>query len=164
MRPTEPSNIGYIMKLSDLLGTDDVLVDLRVAGKKRLLAELATHAARRVGVAPDVIVEALVRREELGSTGMGDGIGIPHARLADVAEPFGALVRLRPAIEFDAVDNGLVDLAFLLLLPAAEAGKQLNALACVARRLRDPTVASALRSAKDPAQLRDAFVGADRAS
>lgn len=146
------------MVLADLLAPQDVLVDVRVWGKKRVLAELAVHAGRRLGLAPDAILDALVRREELGSTAMGEGMAIPHTRLPEVAAPFGVLARLRAPVPFDAVDDKPVDLVFLLALPNIGTGRQLNALACVARRLRDPAILTRLRQARGPDALREAFV------
>jgi PTS system nitrogen regulatory IIA component len=146
------------MTLSDLIAPNDVLADLRVPSKARLLAELARHASKALAIAPDVLLDALTRREELGSTGLGDGIALPHARLAQVGRPFGALVRLKSPIAFDSVDDRPVDLIVLLLLPAGASGDHLNALACVARRLRDPAVAGALRIAGDGVALYAALV------
>jgi PTS system nitrogen regulatory IIA component len=84
---------------------------------------------------------------------MGDGVALPHARLQQVKKPFGILVRLRKPIDFDAVDGQKVDLVFLLLLPEAQSDRGLGALACAARKLREPGVAAALRSARDGAEL-----------
>lgn len=164
MRPTD-GQVGHVTRLQPvsttarILAPADVLVGLRASRKARVLAEMSRHAAGAVGIAPDVILGALTRREDLGSTGMGGGIAIPHTRLADVAAPFGVLARLRSPVAFDAVDDAPVDLVFLLLLPPdGKTGIHLNALACVARRLRDPAVAKALRGARDGAELYAAFV------
>lgn len=143
------------MKPADLIMPEDVLVDVRAASKRRVLAELAAHAARRLGIAPDILLDALLRREELGSTGVGEGIAIPHARLDEIQRPYGIFARLRSGIEFDAVDDQPVDLIVLLLLPTAGPGAQLNALACISRTLRDPEIASPLRKARDPQDAHD---------
>jgi len=84
---------------------------------------------------------------------MGGGVAIPHARITDVKKPFGLLARLKSAIEFDSIDRHPVDLVFLLLLPPASAGEQLNALAMVARRLRDADTIRNARRAADPSGL-----------
>jgi PTS system nitrogen regulatory IIA component len=84
---------------------------------------------------------------------MGNGIAIPHARVAGVKSPFGMLARLKQPVEFEAVDGQPVDLVFLLLVPASSQGEQLNVLACVSRRLRDREVLEALRGAKDSRAL-----------
>jgi PTS system nitrogen regulatory IIA component len=143
------------MNPADLIMREDVLVDVRAASKKRVMAELAAHAARRLGIAPDILLEALMRREELGSTGVGEGIAIPHARLDQIQRPYGIFARLRSGIAFDAVDDQPVDLIVLLLLPTVGPGAQLNALACIARALRDTEIASALRKVRDPQDAHD---------
>ena len=79
--------------------------------------KLANRAGKVLGMPPDRILTELLKREDLGSTGLGGGVAIPHARLAQVGKPFGMLVRLRRPIDFDAVDEEPVDLVFLLLLP-----------------------------------------------
>jgi PTS system nitrogen regulatory IIA component len=89
----------------------------------------------------------LSKREELGSTGVGNGVAIPHARFNQIDRPFGMLFRLRQPIEFEALDGKPIDIVFLLLLPESAKGEQLSALACVARKLRNPAVAAALRKA-----------------
>ena len=147
------------MNITDFFTARDVVLDLRASGKARALADLSKHAARETSLSPDAVLGALTHREKLGSTGMGDGIAIPHARLPDLGRPFGLLARLRHAIPFDAVDAQPVDLIFLLLLPTGTHGEHLNALACVARRLRDPAVTQALRRAPDGAALYAALPG-----
>ena len=137
------------MTVADLLAPGQVVLDLRVPDKRRLIDELARRAAAAAEVPAEAIAEALAAREELGSTGMGAGIAIPHARLADAARPVGLFARLRPALDFDAIDGRKVDLVFLLLLPARAPGDHLDVLACVARRLRDAEVKAALRRVGD---------------
>ncbi|GJE51957.1 Nitrogen regulatory protein [Methylobacterium tardum] len=147
------------MTVDELLAPSDVLVGLRAATKNALLEDLARRAAAALGIGPDAILPALARREHLGSTGIGDGIALPHARLEAVSRPYGILARLREPIDFEAVDDNPVDLVFLLLLPAPARHEPLNALACVARRLRDPETAAALRGARDAAALYAAVTG-----
>ena len=141
------------MNISDLLPADNVVLDLRVPDKRRLLEELAQRASTSAHMDSHVIFEALRTREALGSTGMGAGIAIPHARLALVPRPVGFFARLRPFVEFDAIDGQRVDLVFLLLLPEQAQGEHLNALACVARRLREESTTAALRAARAPHEL-----------
>jgi PTS system nitrogen regulatory IIA component len=92
---------------------------------------------------------ALLKREQLGSTGMGSGIAIPHACLAELQQPFGMLARLKVPVDFEAVDDQPVDLVFLLLVPEPSKGHQVNVLASVARKLRHSKVREELRQAKD---------------
>jgi nitrogen PTS system EIIA component len=147
------------MSVDRILAPSDALVGLRAAGKGALLEELARRAANALGLAAETIFPALIRRESLGSTGVGDGIALPHARLEGIARPYGILARLRDPIDFDAVDDRPVDLVVLLLLPAVAEGETLNALACVARRLRDPGAAATMRAARDAAALYAAATG-----
>jgi PTS system nitrogen regulatory IIA component len=107
----------------------------------------------------DSILKALLAREGFGSTGIGDGTAIPHARVAKIKKPFGLLARLAHPVEFEAIDAQPVDLVFLLLLPAETQGEQLTALACVARRFRDPGALARLRRARDAEALYRALLG-----
>ena len=147
------------MTVDELLAPSDVLVGLRAATKNALLEDLARRAAAALGIGLDAIFPALARRENLGSTGIGDGIALPHARLEAVSRPYGILARLREPIDFEAVDDNPVDLVFLLLLPTPGRHEPLNALACVARRLRDAETAAAMRGARDAAALYAAVTG-----
>ena len=135
------------MKIADILRPEDVILDLRAADKPRLVEELARRSAELAGIEASAIADVLNARERLGSTGMGAGIAIPHARLASLTRPVGLFARLRTPIDFDAIDGQRVDLVFLLLLPAQAQGDHLNALACVARKLRDDQVKAELRKA-----------------
>ena len=141
------------MKISDFLAAADVRTDIAPSDKQKLLSDLAHKAAPAVNLAPDVILTELTKREELGSTGMGGGVAIPHARLQQLEKPFGMLVRLKRPINFDSVDGKPVDTVCLLLLPEANGGDRVGALACVARKLRDPATISAVRHARDGAQI-----------
>jgi PTS system nitrogen regulatory IIA component len=141
------------MNIEDFLSPANAIVERRVLDKGQLLNELAERAAVSLRLSPALISEAILKREALGSTGMGDGVAIPHARFADLKKPFGILARLRKPIDFEAVDGRTVDIVFLLLAPIAPEGDQLNALACIARKLRDPAVTSDIRKAKDGVAL-----------
>ena len=141
------------MTVDEIIAAEDVLVGLRAPAKGALLDALATRAAARLGLGAAAILAPLVRREDLGSTGVGEGVALPHARLEGVTRPFGLLARLRDPVDYDAVDDRPVDVVCLLLRPAGDESRTLNALACVARRLRDPETAAALRGARDAAAL-----------
>ena len=99
------------------------------------------------------VAKQIAKREDLGSTGVGNGVALPHARLRGLKSPFGLLARLRQAIDFEAIDDEPVDLVFLLLLPEAAEGTQLNALACAARAFRDPENLREMRRANDSKTL-----------
>ena len=141
------------MKVSDFLSSADVTIDTTFVDKRKLLEDLAQRAATVVDIEPNLILAELQKREELGSTGMGGGVAIPHARFHHLHKPFGMLVRLKKPIDFDAVDGKPVDTIALLLLPDARDGERLGALACFARKLRDPSVITALRRARDGAEI-----------
>jgi len=141
------------MKVSDFLSAAAVSADVVASDKQKLLADLAQRAGSAVELPPDDILFELRKREELGSTGVGGGVAIPHARFHQVRKPFGILLRLKKAIDFDAVDGKPVDTVFLLLLPETPHGDQLGALACIARKLRDPATIAAVRRARDGAQI-----------
>lgn len=151
------------MTPSDLIAPDAVVEGFRAGDKRRAIEALGADAAARAGCAPAAVVAALLHREELGSTGLGRGCAVPHARLPDVARPLGLLTRLREPVGWDAIDERPVDIVCLLLLPTRGEGSQpLAALAAVARRLRDEGVVAQIRQATDAAAVRAAFVGADR--
>src|ERR1700692_5060646 len=111
---------GTTMKISDLLSPTDVMIDVRASNKRLLLQEFAAKAAVSLGLRVDQIAPYLLKREELGSTAIGRGVAIPHARLPDLQRPYGLLAKLKHPIEFDAIDGQPVDIVFVLLLPAAE--------------------------------------------
>lgn len=137
------------MHVKDFLVSRHILTDLQAAGKAGLLRELSRRAGAALNIAPEPIAAALLKREQLGSTGMGNGFAIPHACVAGVSEPFGMLARLKDPVAFDAVDEQPVDLVFLLLVPEPSQSQQINVLASVARKLRDGKVLEAVRAAKD---------------
>ena len=141
------------MKISDLLAPADVMIDVRVANKRALLEEFAARAAAGLGLPADRVAHYLLKREDLGSTGIGRGVAIPHARLPDLQRPCGLLAKLKAPVEFDAIDGQAVDVVFVLLLPAAAVQEALAALALVARTLRSPETLARLRAAKDAAGL-----------
>jgi PTS system nitrogen regulatory IIA component len=141
------------MKIQDFLSPADVMTDVAVPDKQKLLWELARKAGPQLDIPPDRILSELTKREELGSTGVGGGVAMPHARFQQVKKPFGMLIRLMKPMDFNAVDEKPVDIVFLLLLPEVAVGEQLGALASIARKLRDPVIAAALRRARDSAAL-----------
>src|ERR1700692_2139089 len=107
MRPA-----GAAMKISDLLSPTDVMADVRAANKERLLQALAAQAAASLDLAVEEIAPHLIRREQLGSTGIGRGVAIPHARLPKLQRPFGLLAKLKQAIGFDAIDGQAGEIVF----------------------------------------------------
>jgi nitrogen PTS system EIIA component len=146
------------MDIKAFLSPVDALVDVKVSDKDRLLHELAHRAATSLNLPADRISSELLKREQLGSTGTGGGVAIPHARIPGLNKPFGILVRLKQPIDFDAIDGQPVDVLFLLLLPASSDKEQLNALASVARILRNSESVRNLRRARDGESLFRAMV------
>ncbi len=140
------------MEIRDILAPGDALIKARAPDKTRLLQDLATRAAAALNLDANLVATELQKREALGSTGTGEGVAIPHARIPELKKPFGTLVRLRQAIDFDAIDGQPVDVVFLLLLPKSQ-GDPLNALATVARKLRDPEAVGRIRNAADDDEL-----------
>src|SRR5215831_3179471 len=141
------------MPLSDLVAPHAVVPALKVNSKKQAIQELALRAAELTGRGEREILEILQQREKLGSTGIGNGIAIPHGKLAKLERLFGLFARLDRPIEFEALDGQPVDLIFLLLAPEGAGADHLKALARVARLLRDPAVAHKLRASEDAEAL-----------
>jgi PTS system nitrogen regulatory IIA component len=136
------------MEIREFLSPDNALVDIRAADKTEILRVLANRAAAALNLPPEEVLQVILKREQLGSTGTGAGIAVPHARIAGLNKPFGILARLSGGIGFDAIDGQPVDLVFLLLLPAAADKDQLSALASVARTLRNPNSMRNLHAAR----------------
>jgi nitrogen PTS system EIIA component len=137
------------MVLTDLLAPNAIIPALKVNSKKQLLQELAAKAAALCGQSERAILEILQQREKLGSTGVGNGIAIPHGKLSKLNKLFGLFARLEWPVDFEALDAQPVDLVFLLLAPEAAGADHLKALARVARLLRDADVTRKLRESRD---------------
>jgi nitrogen PTS system EIIA component len=141
------------MEIAELISPDAVVSHLKVASKKQALQELARHAAFLTGLPERRIYETLSEREKLGSTGMGQGVAIPHGRIAGVEKMTGLFARLDHPVDFGAMDDQPVDLIFLLLAPEGAGADHLKALARVSRLLRNTSVCEKLRAASQPAAL-----------
>jgi nitrogen PTS system EIIA component len=141
------------MLLTDLVAPDAIIPALNVSNKKQVLQELAVKAAALSAQSERAILEALQQRERLGSTGVGNGIAIPHGKLPKLNKLFGLFVRLEQPIDFDALDGQPVDLIFLLLAPESAGADHLKALARVARLLRNGEIARKLRESRDAQAL-----------
>jgi PTS system nitrogen regulatory IIA component len=134
------------MPTTDLVSPNAIIPAMKVNGKKQALQEIAAKAAELTGQNEKVILEILLQREKLGSTGVGNGVAIPHGKLQKLGNVFGLFARLERAIDFEALDGQPVDLIFLLLAPEGAGADHLKALARVARLLRDSEVARKLRA------------------
>lgn len=141
------------MDLADLITPNRVLGALKAASKKQALQELAAVAARDIAIDERIIFEAVLERERLGTTGVGQGIAIPHAKLRGLKELAGVFARLETPVDFEAIDEHPVDLIFLLLAPESAGADHLKALARVSRLLRNKQMCEKLREANDSAAL-----------
>ncbi|HVT51183.1 MAG TPA: PTS IIA-like nitrogen regulatory protein PtsN [Dongiaceae bacterium] len=136
------------MEIEDLVSSPaQVMPRLKVTNKKQALQELAKRAGELTGAHERQIFDVLLERERLGTTGVGNGIAIPHGKLADIKSMFGLFARLEPAVDFEAIDEQPVDLIFLLLAPEGAGADHLKALARVSRLLRDRSICEKLRGA-----------------
>jgi nitrogen PTS system EIIA component len=133
------------MEVTDLLDPSGVIPNLRVTSKRQALQELARRAATLIGEDEHKIFESLWEREQLGSTGIGNGTAVPHGRIPGFKRMLTMFARLEKPIEFDAIDSQPVDLIFLLLTPADAGADHLKALARIARLLRNRAMCAKLR-------------------
>lgn len=124
------------MKISDILDKDSIIPDLRSKDKKGILEELAVAISKKTGIQTKDIVRVLLEREQLGSTGIGGGIAIPHGKLADINSIVVGFGLSREGVEFDSLDNRPVHIFFLLLTPANSTGIHLSVLAQLSRLLK----------------------------
>ena len=135
-----------MVRVSELAGPEAIIPNLKVTSKKQALQELSSFAADLTGLEEREIFEVLLQRERLGTTGVGQGIAIPHGKLAKLNQIYGVFARLEQPIDFDSLDERPVDLIFMLLAPESAGADHLKALAKVSRLLRDRKVCEKLRS------------------
>ena len=142
------------LRIEDILSPERSLVDVQVSSKKKLLELLATMVANTLGDASaDDIYERLLNRERMGSTGIGEGIAIPHCRLAYCQQATGFLLRLAEPVDYDAIDGQPADLVFALLVPEEATEEHLQILATLARNFSQEDYRNALRKAPDARHL-----------
>lgn len=141
------------MDFANLLKPEAVKFLTSASSKKRLMQDISDLSEQAYGLNGDLVLDALLARESLGPTGVGNGIALPHARLADLDEVVGAFVLLDKPIDFGAVDRQPVDIAFALFAPEDAGVDHLKALALVSRTLRDGSICTKLRANKNPATL-----------
>jgi PTS system nitrogen regulatory IIA component len=133
------------MEMTDLIDPGSVVANLRVNSKKQALQELAKRAAELTAQPERAIFDVLIERERLGTTGVGNGIAIPHGKLPDLDRLYALFARLETPIDFDAIDEQPVDLICILLVPETAGAYHLKALARVSRLLRDQATCEKLR-------------------
>lgn len=141
------------MEISDLLTSDRVVDRLPAASKKQVIQEISRRAAAVTGLDERSVFSVLLERERLGTTGVGEGVAIPHGKIPDLDGLYGFFARLDRAIDFDSNDERPVDLVFLLLAQEGASADHLKALARVSRLMRDPAIREDLRHAADARAL-----------
>ena len=141
------------MSIKDFIGLDAIIAPAKARTKKQLLQEMSQRAAELVDLPAHLICETLLEREKLGSTGIGEGIAIPHGKFEQLDRLHGVFARLESGLDFEAVDDRPVDLIFLLLAPADAGADHLRALAQISRLLRDPDFRKKLRATHSPDEL-----------
>lgn len=134
--------------LTDLLTPASILPKLHASSKRQALQALCETLAQSAGLDPRAIFDAVLMRERLSGTGMGEGVAIPHARAVGAQRPIGAFARLDPPVDFDSLDGRAADLVFLLVTPAERGADHLKALARIARFLGRGEVRDRLRAAR----------------
>jgi nitrogen PTS system EIIA component len=143
------------MELADILSEESVVVCTGLKTKREVLEKLAEQAAKVTGQDARAVFEAIYDREVLGSTGLGNGIAIPHGKFAGISGVTAVFARLDQPVDFDSVDDQPVDLLMLLLAPMGAGADHLKALARVARILRTESVVDALRTAPDATRMHE---------
>jgi PTS system nitrogen regulatory IIA component len=141
------------MELADILDEDCVLIGTGLKSKRDVLKRLAEAVAQKTGQGAQEIFEALDDRESLGSTGLGNGIAIPHGKFAPLKGVIAVFLKLDQPVDFEAVDDQPVDIIVMLLAPMGAGADHLKALAKVARVLRTESVLDAVRRSNDPKKI-----------
>ena len=137
------------MDLSDLIEVSSVMPALKANSKKQLLQLLSEKAAQVTGLTEREVFDTILQRERLGSTGVGNGIAIPHGKLRGVRKIMGVFARLETPVDFEALDDQPVDLVFLLLAPESAGADHLKALSRIARVLRDGDTVAKIRGSNE---------------
>ena len=150
------------MLISDLLSPETIIPDLKATSKKQVLQELSSYASVQLGIEDRAILDVLLERERLGSTGVGEGVAIPHGKLLQLDRLYLLFARLSRPIPFDSYDNHPVDLMFLLLTPENAGGDHLTALAKVSRLLKDQKLCSLLRGSENAETIYSAILESEQ--
>jgi len=153
-----------MVNIQDMLKEAFIIEDLKSKTKKEVLAELSdVFLSDDMGIARDSMIEVLMEREKLGSTGIGDGIAIPHGKLTGLERLVVSFGRSSVGVDFDSLDGGPVHLFFLLMAPENSAGQHLKALAKISRMLKDVSFREALVKAESSKDIYSLIVEKDRA-
>ncbi len=149
------------MHLADFLDCDAIKTALPGGNKRSMMQQLANLAAQRLDIDPAMVLASLNEREQLGSTGFGQGVAIPHAKIDGLPRIYGLFARLGEPVEYKAIDSRPVDLVFLLLSPPNAGAEHLKALAVISRVTRDAATLERLRGARSRDALAAVLMGAD---
>jgi PTS system nitrogen regulatory IIA component len=149
------------MQLADFLDCDAIKTALPGGNKRSVMKQLADIAAQRIGAEPAAVLAGLTEREQLGSTGFGLGVAIPHAKIEGLPQIYGLFARLSDRVDYKAIDGRPVDLVFLLLSPPDAGAGHLKALAAISRVTRDAATLERLRGARTRDALAAVLMGAD---
>ena len=149
------------MQLADFLDFEAIKTSLSGGNKRSMLQQLANAAAQRLGLDSAAILTSLTEREQLGSTGFGQGVAIPHGKIEGLGQIYGLFARLSEPIEYKAIDGRPVDLVFLLLSPVDSGAEHLKALAAVSRVTRNTATLEKMRGARSRDALAAVLLGAD---
>lgn len=149
------------MQLADFLDFDAIKPAFPGGNKRSLLQQLANLAGQRLGVAPAAILASLMEREQLGSTGFGQGVAIPHGKIDGLNRIYGLFVRLSEPVDYKAIDGDPVDIIFLLLSPPNAGAEHLKALAAISRITRHGATLEKMRGARSRDALAAVLIGAD---
>ena len=136
------------MTVTALLSPDRIFIDPNISSKKKLLEFIANTVTDQCGLAHSTLFNSLLDRERLGSTGLGNGFAVPHARLSDLKETIGFFVKLAKPVNFDAPDNQPVDLIFCIIIPEHATDEHLQILASLAKTFSQPSICAAMRNAR----------------
>jgi PTS system nitrogen regulatory IIA component len=150
------------MNLSNIIRPEHTFIGLSVATKWRALQAICERAGKAFGIDGQTILKALESREKLGSTGIGNGIAVPHAAIDGMKGPRGLLIRFAQPLDFDAIDDIPTDIAFVLLFGENNRGEYLNVLAAIARRLQSEGVLAAMRKARNVDEFYSDFIADSR--
>ena len=149
------------MQLSDLLDFDAIKTALPGGNKRSLLQQLANLAAQRLEIDPATVLASVAEREQLGSTGFGQGVAIPHGKIEGLSRIYCLFARLGEPVDYKAIDGGKVDLVFLLLSPPDAGAEHLKALAAISRVTRHGATLEKMRGARSRDALAAVLLGAD---
>lgn len=153
MSTTNDARSGDAAPIGELIKRDDVLLDVEAATREELLGRAAAFLATRHGLPQRSIFEGLVARETLGSTALGHGVALPHARMGTLQYAIAAFLRTRAPIDFDAPDHRPVSVFLVLLVPAEASDRHLALMGCAASQFGDRGFRMQLKSAQDPVEI-----------